>query len=187
MQPVDLIRREIGRALASTRQAFRGVLSSYRHRTNGGPMLARAEGLADERLADIEIMQQAGLASGLPTGTPVILLPIGGKTAQSVVIASEHGAYRVQVAPGEVALYHLTEPDCSVHLKAGRVVAIKCDKLEVTADTEIRLTAPIVKVSHDVQVRSASTPYSLNAFLAAYNGHKHTETGSVTNGPDSTV
>lgn len=186
MTPVDLIRREIARAASATRLAFRGVLRSYRHRASG-PMLARAEGLADEQLVDIEIMQHAGLAAGLPAGTPVIVLPVGGKTAQSVVIASEHGTYRVQVGPGEVALYHLTEPDCSVHLKAGRVVAIKCDKLEITADTEIKLTAPIVKVSHDVQVRSASTPYSLNTFLAAYNGHKHTETGSITGAPDSTV
>lgn len=187
MQPVDLIRREIGRALASTRQAFRGVLSSYRHRTNGGPMLARAEGLADERLTDIEIMQQAGLASGLPPGTPVILLPIGGKTSQSVVIASEHGAYRVRVAPGEVALYHLTEADCSVHLKAGRVVAIKCDRLEITADTEVAITTPVLKVSEDIEVRTAGTPYSLNSFLAAYNGHRHPETGSTTQPPDSIV
>lgn len=186
MTPVDLIRREIARAASATRLAFRGVLRSYRHRASG-PMLARAEGLADEQLVDIEIMQHAGLAAGLPVGTPVIVLPVGGKTAQSVLIASEHGTYRVQVGPGEVALYHLTEPDCSVHLKAGRVVAIKCDKLEVTADTEIKLTAPIVKVSHDVQVRSASTPYSLNSFLAAYNGHRHAETGGTTLPPDSVV
>lgn len=186
MTPVDLIRREIARAASATRLAFRGVLRSYRHRASG-PMLARAEGLADEQLVDIEIMQHAGLAAGLPAGTPVIVLPVGGKTAQSVLIASEHGTYRVQVGPGEVALYHLTEPDCSVHLKAGRVVAIKCDKLEITADTEIKLTAPIVKVSHDVQVRSASTPYSLNSFLAAYNGHRHPETGGTTLPPDSVV
>jgi phage gp45-like len=186
MTPVDVIRRELSRAMSGMRQAFRGVVGSYRHRVSG-PMLARAEGLADEQLVDVEIMQQAGLVSGLPAGTPVIVLPIGGKTAQSVIIASEHGAYRVQVAPGEVALYHLTEPDCSVHLLAGRVVAIKCDKLEITADTEIKLTAPIVKVSHDVQVRSASTPYSVNSFLAAYNGHRHPETGGTTLPPDSVV
>jgi len=186
MTPVDLIRREIARAASATRQAFRGVLRSYRHRASG-PMLARAEGLADEQLVDVEIMQHAGLAAGLPAGTPVIVLPVGGKTAQSVVIASEHGAYRVQVAPGEVALYHLTEADCSVHLKAGRVVAIKCDKLEITADTEVAITAPVLKVSDDIEVRTASTPYSLNAFLAAYNGHRHPETGSTTQPPDSIV
>lgn len=186
MTPVDVMRREISRAMSGMRQAFRGVVGSYRHRA-AGPMLARAEGLADEQLVDVEIMQQAGLVSGLPAGTPVIVLPIGGKTAQSVIIASEHGAYRVQVAAGEVALYHLTEPNCSVHLKAGRMVAIKCDKLEVTADTEIRLTAPIVRVSADMQMRAASTPYSLNAFVATYNGHHHTETGSITAGPDATV
>ncbi|MCQ9375145.1 phage baseplate assembly protein [Methyloversatilis sp. XJ19-13] len=180
------MRREISRALSGMRQAFRGVVGSYRHRA-AGPMLARAEGLADEQLVDVEIMQQAGLVSGLPAGTPVIVLPIGGKTAQSVIIASEHGTYRVQVAPGEVALYHLTEPNCSVHLKAGRIVELKCDKFEISADTEVTITAPILRVSDDIEVRSAGAPYSVNAFLAAYNGHKHTETGSITTGPDSTV
>jgi phage gp45-like len=186
MTLVDLIRREIARAATSTRLAFRGVLSSFRNRTSGA-MLANAEGLAGEALKDVEIFQHAGLAAGLPAGTPVIVLPVGGKTAQSVVIASEHGTYRVQVAPGEVALYHLTEADCSVHLKAGRVVAIKCDKLEISADTEVAITAPVLKVSDDIEVRTAGTPYSLNAFLAAYNGHRHPETGSTTQPPDSIV
>lgn len=186
MTPVEVVRREISRAMSGVRQAFRGVVGGYRHRA-AGPMLARAEGLADEQLVDVEIMQQAGLVSGLPAGTPIIVLPIGGKTAQSVVIASEHGTYRVLVAPGEVALYHLTEPDCSVHLKAGRIVELKCDKCEISADTEVTITSPILRVSEDIEVRSAGAPYSLNAFLAAYNGHKHTETGSITTGPDSTV
>lgn len=186
MTPVDLIRREIARAASATRQAFRGVLRSYRHRASG-PMLARAEGLADEQLVDIEIMQHAGLAAGLPAGTPVIVLPVGGKTAQSVVIASEHGTYRVQVGPGEVALYHLTEPDCSVHLKSGRIVELKCDRFKISADTEVAITAPIVRVSDDIELRTASSPYSLNSFLAAYNGHRHPETGSTTQPPDATI
>lgn len=186
MTPVELIRREIARAAASTRQAFRGVLGGFRNRTSGA-MLASAEGLAGEQLKDVENFQQAGFASGLPAGTPVIVLPIGGKTAQSVIIASEHGAYRVDLAPGEVAMYHLTEPDCSIHLKAGRVVSLKCDTFEISADTAVAITAPILRVSEDIEVRTAGTPYSLNAFLAAYNGHRHPETGTVTQGPDSPV
>lgn len=186
MTPVDLIRREIARAAASTRLAFRGVLGSFRNRTSGA-VLASAEGLAGEGLKDVEIIQQAGFASGLPAGAQVIVLPIGGKTAQSVIIASEHGAYRLDLAPGEVAMHHLTEPDCSIHMKAGRIVRLKCDKFEISADTEVSISAPVLKVSDDIEVRTAGTPYSLNAFLGAYNGHRHPETGAVTQGPNLTI
>lgn len=140
---MEAIERRLQRALAGVRQAYRATLQSFRHRAQGS-MLVRGEGLPGETLPDLELIGQAGLASGLPAGTQLVVLPIGGRTTHSVVIATEWGAYRVQVGEGEVALHHLTEPNCHVHLRAGRVVKIRGARIELEADTEILLKAPTV-------------------------------------------
>lgn len=164
---VDVIRREIRRALAGTRAAFRGVLQAYRHRAQGA-VLVRAEGVPGETLPDIELIQQAGVAAGLPAGTQVIVLPLGGRTTHSIVIASEYGAYRVQVGVGEVALHHLTEPDCHVHLKAGRVVAVRGRRIEMQADEEIVLKAPVV--TSDAETTHATGQAAVDGLLTGTGG-----------------
>lgn len=140
---IGTIRREVERAASRFRGAFRATLSTFRHRGKGA-MLARAEGLQGELLPDVEIVQHAGVAAGLPEGTQLVVLPIGGRTTHSVVIASEHGTYRVHVGVGEVALYNITEPNCHVHLQAGRVVKVRGARIELEADEEILFKAPVV-------------------------------------------
>lgn len=195
MNPVDAMRREIGRAMASVRQAFRGVIAGYRHR-GAEPMLIQGEGLSAEALQDMEFYQHGGFVSGPPGGTKMIVVPLGGRTKHSVIIATEFGQYRVEVAPGECALYHMTEPDCWVHLKADRVVNVRCRRFEVVADEEISMVAPNVTVeaseeaafvtpelstsAHltvggDALIRAATDPYALSEFVAKYDRHRHPE------------
>lgn len=196
MNIVEIIRREISRALSSARLPFRGRLAQFKNRTSGA-MLAQGEGLAGEALQDAEMFQQAGFVSGPPAGTQVIVLPLGGKTVHSVIIATEFGQYRVAVAPGEVALYHLTEPDCWVHLKNGRIIGARCARLEIQADEEIAMTAPqfvvnaaaqatfttpllrtsdALHVGADATIRASQpNPYTLDSFVQKYNTHTHAE------------
>ncbi|WP_234086750.1 phage baseplate assembly protein [Azonexus sp. R2A61] len=196
MNPVDLARREIGRALAGVRTAFRGVVSNFRHR-GPEPILIQGTGLAGEPLQDMEMYQQVGFVSGPPAGTKKILLPLGGRTVHTVIIATEFGQYRVEVAPGEVALYHASEPDCWIHLKAGRVIAARCARYEVVADEEVKfvtqnfkveaaagasVTTPTLTTSHDLKVGGDATirdsqdnRYTLGEFVEKYNRHDHVE------------
>ena len=76
-------------------------------------------------------MQQFGFSSGIPADSQLIVLPLAGRSSASVVIATEHGAYRLKVGPGEVRMY--SQEGAYVHIKAGRVVDIDCDDLRIKA------------------------------------------------------
>lgn len=124
--------KRIRRALAGVRQAFRGVLT----RVNSGPsvQLAQADGLAGERLQDNELFQHYGLTSNPPPGSMAVILPVGGKTAHGIVIATEHGSYRLKaLKPGEVALY--TDEGAKIVLKRGRLIETDCDVFKVNCKT----------------------------------------------------
>lgn len=204
---IEIIRREIGRALASHRAAFRAVLSNWKHRASGAN-LVQGEGVAGEVLNDMEIMQHAGFVSGLPGGTQMVVLPLGGKTKHSIIIATEFGQYRLDVGVGEVAMHHLTEPDCYIHMKAGRVIEAKCRQFVIEADELVKITAPNIEANASTGVAmntpevSASTDIraqrdifdrgnkSMVGMRNTYNTHKHPENnapGGTTNTPDNTM
>ncbi|MCP1290746.1 phage baseplate assembly protein V [Chromobacterium sp. S0633] len=129
---INEIDKRIRRAMSSVRQAFRGVLT----RVSSGPavQLAQADGLAGERLQDNELFQHYGLTSNPPPGTMAVILPVGGKTAHGIVIATEHGSYRLKsLAPGEVALY--TDEGSKIVMKRGRLIETDCDVFKVNCQT----------------------------------------------------
>ena len=77
-------------------------------------------------------MQQFGLTSVPPAGTQVVVLPMGGETTHSIVIATENGSFRVKnLQSGEVAVYD--ESGSSIILKKGRLIEIDCDVLKINA------------------------------------------------------
>ncbi|MBE5529455.1 hypothetical protein A9J41_15140 [Laribacter hongkongensis] len=99
------IDRRIGRALAGIRQAFRGVLRGTRG--GKGSQLAQVDGLAGEPLPDLELFQQFGFTSNPPSGTAVVVLPLGGRTSHGIIVATENGAYRIgDLKPGETAIFN---------------------------------------------------------------------------------
>jgi phage gp45-like len=64
---------------------------------------------------------------------------IGGQTSHAIIIATENGAYRLQVASGEMAIY--SDEGAFVHIKKGRIVEVDCDEYLVktkkyTVETE---------------------------------------------------
>lgn len=139
---IDLIRREIHRALAGMRQAVRAVLQGSVTRTRVQRL--NAEALAGEKLQDIELLQHFGFTSAPPDGTQLIVIPLGGRTSAAVVVASEHGTYRFKVdAQGEAALYN----------QWGDVIHLKQDRsIRVEAQLKVDVVSPLATFSGNVAV-----------------------------------
>lgn len=182
-----MVTERIKQGLASVRQAFRASLQGVQL---GRPVqLLRATGLAGEPLPDVELMQHFGLTSAPPDGAQLIAVPLGGRTSATVIVASEHGSYRLRLgARGEVALYnqwgdhvHL-QADGTVHLQARTQVVIDAPTVRCTGDLEV-----------DGQVRDlagTSSSRTMAQMRATYSGHTHPETnttGGSTGTPDQPV
>lgn len=141
------IDKRIRRAMAGIRQGFRAVLTLAN--SDSAVMLAQGNGLAGEQLQDAELFQHYGLTSNPPEGTMVVVLPIGGKTSHGIIIATEHGSYRLKgLKSGEVALY--TDEGDSVHLQRGRVIEVTTKVFRVIAEEKVELVTPLVEASEKV-------------------------------------
>lgn len=102
---INEIDKRIRRAMAGVRQAFRGVLT--RTSRGAGSQLAQVDALAGELLQDCELFQQFGFTSNPPSGTAVVVLPMGGRTSHGIIIATENGQFRIKgLAPGETAIFN---------------------------------------------------------------------------------
>lgn len=138
----QVIRQQTETALGAVRQAFRGTLNLVKSADN--IQKVQVSGLANETLQDVELMQQFGLTSVPPAGTQVVVLPMGGETTHSIVIATENGSFRVKnLQSGEVAVYD--ESGSSIILKKGRLIEIDCDTLKITASTKVDIHSPLVE------------------------------------------
>lgn len=155
------IQQQIGRAMAAVRQAFRGVVGRV---DSAGPVqLVSLSGLAGEDLRDQEQFQEYGYTSNPPSGTMGVLVPLGGKTSHSIIIATEHGQYRLtSLKPGEVALY--TDEGSKIVLKRGRVIETDCDDyivncktFTVNADDESTFNTPTLTASDEAVVNGLVT------------------------------
>ena len=101
---IKIVDSRIRRHLAAIRQPLRGTVGTLN--TAPGVGLMQVLGASGEILQGVEFFQQFGFSSSPVRGTQVIVLPLGGKTSQSVVIACENGGLRVKnLAPGESVMY----------------------------------------------------------------------------------
>lgn len=123
MNITALIDERIRRALRALRLPFRARLTQL----NGAPglQLAQGQGLAGEQTQAVEVLQQFGFSSGIPEGSQLIVLPLAGRSSANVVIATEHGAYRLKVGPGEARMY--SQEGAYIYLRQGRVIEAECD------------------------------------------------------------
>lgn len=121
----DMIDARIAKFMRALRLPYRARLSAL----NGDPALqmAQGKGLAGETVQAVEVLQQFGFSSGIPADSQLIVLPLAGRSSASVVIATEHGAYRLKVGPGEARMY--SQDGAYIHIKQGRVIEAKCDDL----------------------------------------------------------
>ncbi|AOJ10606.1 phage baseplate assembly protein V [Burkholderia mayonis] len=194
------IDKRIQRAVSGIRQAFRGMIGGVQ--TIGPTATVRGEGLAGENMVDLELFQHYGYTSSPPAGTMMVVVPVGGKTSHGIVIATENGQYRVKaLKPGEVAIY--TDEGDSIVLSRGRVIDIKTKTLNIDAEESVNFKTPTVNMDHALNVAEQITGKggmsmsggngaridSLNVEKDAviggksFNGHRHPETGSITDTP----
>lgn len=148
MTATQMIKDAIARALAAVRLPFRAVLGGL----NGKPgvQLAQGDALNGEKLEAAELFQQFGFTSGVPAGSELIVLPLGGKTAHSVIIATENGAYRVQVGGGEVCVYN--QWGAKITLKKEKIIEVDCDHFIVKAKEDVLMQTKSYTVQADTSV-----------------------------------
>ncbi len=186
---IDVIKREIGRAMSNLRQAFRASMAGM---DLAAPIqTANAQGLSGESLQAHELFQHFGFSSAPPANAQLIVLPLGGRTSAAVVIASEHGAYRFVLGTrGEAALYN----------QWGDVVHMKQGEIRMIAATQVTIDAPILQVNgqikatgnitSDTNVLDQAGAKSMAGMRSVYNAHKHVENnvnGGNTNTPTGSM
>lgn len=170
---IEQIDARIRRALGRVRQAFRGVLT----RVNSAPavQLVQVDGVAGEQLQDNELMQQFGFTSNPPPGTMVVVLPVGGNTAHGIVVACEHGHYRLKaLLPGETAIYNKWGDYCV--LKAGHLAEISTGTLTVKATEKVRYETPIFECTGTIKdLCDLPQGRTMDGMRSVYNAHTHTD------------
>ena len=166
---------------SSAREAFRGVLNLISSADN--IQKVQVSGLADETISDVEFMQQFGFTSVPPAGTQVVVIPVGGKTTHSVIVATENGSFRVKnLQGGEVAIYD--QSGSTIILKQGRVVEVDCDKFavkckeySVNATSQAKFNTPLLETS---EVFTAQGKVNGNGGMAVKGGDGASFSGNVT-------
>lgn len=197
------VKRHIERALNGIRLGFRGKLT--RNNSASPIQLAQAAGLADELLQNVELMQQYGYTSNPPPDSECIVLPLGGRTGHGIIIATEHGNYRLKnLKPGEVALY--SDEGDSIVLKRGRIIEVTTQTFRINATTAIELNAPVITGNASTSVAFNTPTVNASAAIVAqgeisdhgnksmsnmrtvYNGHTHLDPqGGSVNAPGATM
>lgn len=99
MSGISAIQAQVAKGLGQVRQAFWGIVA------RGGAKALQLTGFADETLQEVELVQQVGFASYIPKNAKVVVIPLHGKTAKSIVIATSNGAVNVTVGNGETCVY----------------------------------------------------------------------------------
>ncbi len=142
------IDKRIERALGRIRLAFRGVINLVNAAAH--VQFVQGEGFASEKLRDNELFQHYGFTSHPLPGTMAVVLPIGGKTAHGIVIATEHATYRLKgLESGEVALY--TDEDGNgghrIVLKRGREIELVAGASSIVLKPDgITITTPSLDI-----------------------------------------
>ena len=148
----------------------------------------------------VEVLQQFGFSSGVPEGSDLIVIPLGGRTSASVIIATENAAYRLKVGPGEARMY--SQDGAYIHIKQGRVIEVDCDELAINVKNNARLTAGqqvTVEAGSGIVLDTPQTTVTGNMTATGQKGDRVemtadmtlrgniTQTGSITSSGDHTA
>lgn len=152
--------KRIARAMSGVRKAFRCVIGTVNSAPNIS--LIQGGGSAGEKVQDNEIFQHYGFTSNPPVGSQAIVLPLGGKTSQGIIIATEHGSYRIKnLNPGEVAIY--TDEGDSIVLKRNHLIEVTTETFKINAATKVEMNTPLLQVSGgDIKADTVSLKHHKN-------------------------
>lgn len=153
---IKSIGSRIHKAGSQIRQVFLGIVA------RGSSKVLQLKGLAGETLQEVELIQQVGFSSYIPESAKVVVIPLQGKTAKSVVIATTGGAVVVNVAKGETCVYD----------QFGHQVLLHENGIKMLGDVEI---IGELKVSEDIKSEKeiSDKTSSMQAMRDAYNPHTH--------------
>lgn len=151
------LKKTIADAIGGVRLALRGRLQ----RAGGAKqvILVQSDGLAGEQFNDAELFQQPGLRSIPIAGMQTIVVPLGGRSANGVVVAMSNGAlFITDLQPGEVALFNENDGVAnSIVLRNGRLVEINCATLNINATEAVNIHAPAVTLDTTTTTIGATT------------------------------
>ncbi len=165
------LKNHIGGAFNGVRQAFRAVLNA--NNSNTDTQLSQIEGLAGENMDNVELMQQFGFTSNPPADTDVVVIPMGGKTSHSVIIATENGAYRIKGLPsGAVAVY--AQDGTRIVLNNDKTIDHYADKTTFHGDVHIK-----GKTTTEADIQTTGDVVASNISLIKHT-HASPETGANT-------
>lgn len=126
-------------------------------------------------------MTEFGFSSGLPVGSDVLVLSLGGDRSSQVIIASHHGTTRfTQLAAGETVIYDaqgksvlLGKDQLTVNC-AGQDIQVMAARIAtVTASERVRLETPRLECSGDIVDHCDTNAVTLRMLRDAYNVHGH--------------
>lgn len=160
---IGAIQSQVAKGLGQVRQAFWGVVA------RGGVKALQLTGFADETLQEVELVQQVGFASFIPKNAKVVVIPLNGKTAKSIVVATSNGNISVDVADGETCIYD----------QYGHSVWLKKDGTYVAGDLfvdgKVVATQDIQSSGGDVSDKTGS----IQKMRQTYNNHTGHSSGGT--------
>ncbi|WP_043969734.1 MULTISPECIES: phage baseplate assembly protein domain-containing protein [unclassified Acinetobacter] len=144
---------QVKKAIGKLRFPLFGIVA------RGGSKVLQVTGLSNETLTDVELLQQIGFSSHIPENAKVVLIPLQGTTAKSVVIATKGGAILIDVDEGETCVYD----------QFGHSVWLQKDGTHVKGGDLIIDDGNVRVLNGDVFDQTSS----MQAMRDVYNDHKH--------------
>lgn len=147
----------------------------------------------------IPMMQNFGFASVPPSGSDQLRVHLSSDPDNPLIIASHHAPSQpTDLVPGNSAIFddagqymklkvdglHIFTPDKDINIKApGGKVNVESPTVNVTASTEVNVTAPIAKFSGAAIFQGIVTALGFQTLAGlVLESHKHNE-NNILNGP----
>ncbi|MFK3911377.1 phage baseplate assembly protein [Enterobacter cancerogenus] len=126
-------------------------------------------------------MTEFGFSSGLPAGSDVLILSLGGDRSSQVIVATNHGSTRYgNLEPGETVIYDalgksvlLGKEKLTVTCAGQDIEVLDAQNATITASVKVRLETPLAECTGDIVDNCDSNSVSMKALRDAYNVHGH--------------
>ena len=157
---------------------------------DSGPIQRVKVTLLSGEVREVPSLQRYGFSSNPPAGAEGLAGFVGGARESGVLVAHDHRAHRLRgLAPGEAVVHAMD---------GARILLRPGGEIEIVAATSVTISAPEITIDGNLSVVGNLTVAGsavaqggvadaigpIAAMRAAYNGHTHVETDTVTSPPD---